>query len=98
MEALRWAMERMLQHWSCQSFGTDCKDLTEMVKEPQAWPSFSTELETINTLKINIKCFATLIVLFRFGFTCYLKFDLVVKINDLISLEFDLLYHRRKKR
>ncbi|KAF2539931.1 hypothetical protein F2Q68_00022087 [Brassica cretica] len=45
-------MERMLQHWSCQSFGTDCKDLTEMVKEPQAWPSFSTELETIKTLHI----------------------------------------------
>uniref|UniRef100_A0A0D3CEA0 Uncharacterized protein n=1 Tax=Brassica oleracea var. oleracea TaxID=109376 RepID=A0A0D3CEA0_BRAOL len=25
VEALRWAMENMLQHSLCQSFGTDCK-------------------------------------------------------------------------
>ena len=29
MEALRWAMESMLQH--CQNFRTDCKDLIAMI-------------------------------------------------------------------
>ncbi|KAG5384874.1 hypothetical protein IGI04_036344 [Brassica rapa subsp. trilocularis] len=52
VEALRWAMENMLQHSNCQSFGTDCKELIAMVKEPQAWPSFATELERIETLQI----------------------------------------------
>ncbi|XP_033138739.1 uncharacterized protein LOC117129289 [Brassica rapa] len=36
VEALRWAMESMLQHSTCQSFGTDCKELIAMVKDPQA--------------------------------------------------------------
>ncbi|XP_048615720.1 uncharacterized protein LOC106350744 [Brassica napus] len=52
VEALRWAMESMLQHSTCQSFGTDCKELISMVKDPQAWPSFATELERIETLQI----------------------------------------------
>ena len=52
VEALRWAMESMLQHSTCQSFGTDYKELIAMVKDPQAWPSFSTELERIETLQI----------------------------------------------
>ncbi|XP_022558258.1 uncharacterized protein LOC111206163 [Brassica napus] len=42
VEALRWAMENMLQYSNCQSFETDCKELIAMVKDPQAWPSFST--------------------------------------------------------
>ncbi|KAF2588471.1 hypothetical protein F2Q70_00041000 [Brassica cretica] len=57
MEALRWAMESMLQHSTCQSFGTDCKDLIAMINEPHAWPSLATELERIETLKI---CFPDL--------------------------------------
>nr|VDD62029.1 unnamed protein product [Brassica oleracea] len=52
VEALRWAMENMLQHSPCQSFGTDCKELIAMIKEPQEWPSFATELEKIETLQI----------------------------------------------
>ena len=55
MEALRWAMESMLQHSTCQSFGTYCKDLIAMINEPHAWPSFATKLERIETLKI---CFS----------------------------------------
>ena len=47
VEALRWAMQSMQQYSTCQSFGTDCKDLIAMIKEPQAWPSFVTELERI---------------------------------------------------
>ena len=47
MEALRWAMESMLQHSNCQSFGTGCKDLIAMINDPHAWPSFATELEKI---------------------------------------------------
>ena len=47
VEALRWAMKNMLQHLTCQSFGTDCKELIAMIKEPQAWPSFATELKRI---------------------------------------------------
>ena len=57
VEALRWAMENMLQHSTCQSFGTDCKELITMIKDPQAWPSFATELERIETLQI---CFTDL--------------------------------------
>ncbi|KAF2538398.1 hypothetical protein F2Q68_00021625 [Brassica cretica] len=51
LEALRWAMENMLQHSTCQRFGTDCKDLISMVMNPQAWPNFSTELEVIQILQ-----------------------------------------------
>ncbi|CAN7072807.1 unnamed protein product, partial [Brassica oleracea var. botrytis] len=57
LEALRWAMESMLQHSTCQRFGTDCKDLIAMVVDPQAWPNFSTELEVIQLLKM---CFSDL--------------------------------------
>ena len=52
VEALRWAMENMLQHSTCQRFGTDCKELIAMIKDPQAWPNFATELERIETLQI----------------------------------------------
>nr|VDD31540.1 unnamed protein product [Brassica oleracea] len=40
-------MENMLQHSTCQSFGTDCKKMIAMIKEPHVWPSFATELERI---------------------------------------------------
>ena len=52
LEALQWVMESMLQHSTCQRFGTDCKDLIAMIEKPQAWPNFSTELETIQTLRL----------------------------------------------
>ena len=55
LEALQWAMESMLQHSICQRFETDCKDLIAMIEQPQAWPNFSTELETIQTLRL---CFS----------------------------------------
>ena len=42
VELLRWAMESMLQHSTCQSFGTDCKDLIVMIKQSHDWPSFAT--------------------------------------------------------
>ncbi|XP_056848968.1 uncharacterized protein LOC130499083 [Raphanus sativus] len=51
LEALRWAMETMQQS-DCQRFDTDCKDLIAMLAEPKAWPSFSTELEMIHTIKL----------------------------------------------
>ena len=52
LEALRWAMENMLQHWTCQNFGTNCKDLIAMINESHAWPNFATELKRIETLQI----------------------------------------------
>lgn len=36
LEALRCAMESILQHLTCQNFRTDCKDLIAMLKEPKA--------------------------------------------------------------
>nr|VDD24936.1 unnamed protein product [Brassica oleracea] len=36
VEALRWAMECMLQYSTCQIFGTDCKDSIAMINEPHA--------------------------------------------------------------
>ena len=36
VEALRWEMENMLQHSTCQSFGAYCKELIAMIKEPHA--------------------------------------------------------------
>ncbi|KAF2568261.1 hypothetical protein F2Q70_00025747 [Brassica cretica] len=36
LEALQWAMESMLQHSTCQRFGTDYKDLIAMIEQPQA--------------------------------------------------------------
>ena len=41
VEALQWAMKNMLQHSTCLSFGTDCKDLIAMIKEPHVWPRFA---------------------------------------------------------
>ena len=55
LEALKWTMESMLQHSTCQRFETDCKDLIAMITDPQVWPNFSTELEVIQTLQI---CFS----------------------------------------
>ena len=52
LEALRWTMENMLQHSTCQNFGTDYKDLIAMINVPHAWLSFATELESIETLQI----------------------------------------------
>ncbi|KAF2592104.1 hypothetical protein F2Q70_00043644 [Brassica cretica] len=34
LEVLRWAMESMLQHSTCQRFETDCKDLIAMIADP----------------------------------------------------------------
>ena len=50
VEALRWTMENMLQHSTCQSFRTDCNELIAIIKKPQVWSSFATELERIETL------------------------------------------------
>ena len=55
VEALRWAMENMLQHSTCQKFGIDCKELIAMIKESHYWSSFATKLERIETLLI---CFS----------------------------------------
>ncbi|KAF3485484.1 hypothetical protein F2Q69_00053516 [Brassica cretica] len=55
VEALRWAMENMLQHSPCQSFGTDCNELTAMIKEPQEWTSFATELEKIVRCRFDFR-------------------------------------------
>ena len=52
VEALRWTMESMLQYWTCQRFGTDCKDLIDMIKEPHAWPSFTTKLKNWRGYKL----------------------------------------------
>ncbi|KAF3594630.1 hypothetical protein DY000_02022633 [Brassica cretica] len=52
VEALWWAIKNMLQYSTCQSFGTDCKELITMMKEPHVWPSFAMELERIETLQI----------------------------------------------
>ena len=41
----------MSQHTSCQSFGTDCKDVISMIKDPSAWPTFSTELAEFEAMK-----------------------------------------------
>ena len=43
-------MESMLNHPTCQQFGTDCKDLIAMLREPNAWPNFLTKLEEIQEL------------------------------------------------
>ncbi|CAG7900445.1 unnamed protein product [Brassica rapa] len=52
LEVLRWAMESMLQHSTCQRFETDCKDLIAMIMDRQAWPNFSTELEVTQILQM----------------------------------------------
>ncbi|KAF3599571.1 hypothetical protein F2Q69_00035999 [Brassica cretica] len=55
LEVLKWAMESMLQHSTCQRFGTNSKDLIAVIMNPQAWPKFSTELEVIQILQM---CFS----------------------------------------
>ena len=51
LDALIWAMENMSQHTSCQSFGTDYKDVISMVKDPSTWPTFSMELAEFEAIK-----------------------------------------------
>ena len=36
LDALKWAMESMIQHSTCQRYGTYCKDLIAMITDPQA--------------------------------------------------------------
>ena len=55
VEVLRWAMESMLQHSTYESFGTGCKNLITIIKDPHALPNFSIELERIEILQI---CFS----------------------------------------
>ncbi|KAG5388414.1 hypothetical protein IGI04_029955 [Brassica rapa subsp. trilocularis] len=43
----------MFQHSNCQNFGTDCKDLIAMIKDPKAWPNFSTEV-----IQIILMCYS----------------------------------------
>ena len=62
LEALLWAMECMLQVSTCQSFGTDCKELIAMTKDPGAWPSFSAELEEFMKLKARFSEFSIIFV------------------------------------
>lgn len=52
VEVLRWTMENMFQHSTCQNFGTYCKNLIAMINEPYAWSSFATELDRIEALVI----------------------------------------------
>ncbi|KAG5378616.1 hypothetical protein IGI04_026458 [Brassica rapa subsp. trilocularis] len=51
IEALNWAIESMLHHSTCQNFGTVCMNLITMIKEPNVWSNFSTELKYIKILK-----------------------------------------------
>ncbi|KAF3537038.1 hypothetical protein F2Q69_00020199 [Brassica cretica] len=55
LEALRRAMESMIQHSTCQRFETYCKNLIAMIEQPQDWPNFSTELEIIQIFRL---CFS----------------------------------------
>lgn len=52
LEALRWAIENMIQYSTYHSFETNCKDLTAMIKEPETWPNFATKLERMEILQI----------------------------------------------
>ena len=42
----------MLQHSPYHNFGTNSKKLITIVKKFQKWPSFTTELEKIETMQI----------------------------------------------
>ena len=46
----RWRICFNPQH--VRASGRDYKELIAMIKDPQAWPSFATELERIETLQI----------------------------------------------
>ena len=50
-------MESMLHYLADQDFGTDFKDLIEMIKEPQAWAIVSTEFKEIEELKRRLHDF-----------------------------------------
>lgn len=42
LETLVWAIESMLNVYTCQNFKTDCMYLINMTREPEALPNFST--------------------------------------------------------
>ena len=62
LDALIWAMECMLQLSTCQTFGTDCKDLISMIQDPVAWPNFSTELDELQKLKNRFSDFSIVFI------------------------------------
>ena len=52
MEALRWAMECMMNlHQFQVTFATDCSQLVKMVSEPEDWPAFESYRHDIKLLK-----------------------------------------------
>ncbi|KAF3530640.1 hypothetical protein DY000_02041219 [Brassica cretica] len=59
VEALRWAMDNMLQHSPCQRFGTDCKELIAMLRQ----------------LGPFVESYFSLVVLFRSGYADHLKLE-----------------------
>ena len=63
MEYMLQVMEYMLQVLTCQSFGTDCKDLISMIKDPGACPKFSIEPEEFMKLKTKFTEFSIVFVL-----------------------------------
>ncbi|KAL0886505.1 hypothetical protein Bca101_010488 [Brassica carinata] len=44
-------MEIMSQHTSCQTCGTDCRDVISVIKDLSAWPTYSTELTELEAIK-----------------------------------------------
>lgn len=52
LESFLYILTIVCDNSTCQSFGTDCKKLIAMIKEPYAWPSFATELKRIETVLI----------------------------------------------
>ena len=52
----------MLQLSTCQTFGTDCKDLVFMIQDPGAWPNFSTELKELMKLKSRFTNFSIVFI------------------------------------
>lgn len=72
LETLRWIMESMFQHSTCQNLETDYENLITMIKDPHAWPNFSTELEVIQALQI---CFMN----FKISYIPRAQNDIVIR-------------------
>ena len=52
----------MLQLSTCQTFGTDCKDLVSIIQDLEEWPNFSMELKELMKLESRFTDFSIVFI------------------------------------
>lgn len=57
LEIFGWAIKSMMDHSTCQNFGSNCKYFISMIEESHVLSNFSTELNEISALQRRLQSF-----------------------------------------